>query len=266
MADIKTNYVWLYDLIENTMTKDVKEDYVASVRTQKSMTLDDVASQIAIERTEYRIDTIKNIGTLIDEKIRQLVCAGFTVVTGSAQYAPSIPGVFTGDRGTLNPKVNKCAVNVTPSQAMREEVAKVEPKFSGSVRSMGGARISLVKDVATGKTDGTITPGGMLDVTGTKIRSINADGSGIGAVKLLKASDQSEVASITQLGINDPSRLMFSLPADLADGEYQLAIETWFSTTSTLLKEKRTLVYQRSLFVGASSGGGGGEDDRPVIE
>lgn len=26
MADIKTNYVWLFDLIENTMTKDVRED------------------------------------------------------------------------------------------------------------------------------------------------------------------------------------------------------------------------------------------------
>ena len=59
MADIKTNYVWSFDLIENAMTKDIKEDFVASVRTQKSMTIDDIASQIALERTEYRIDTIK---------------------------------------------------------------------------------------------------------------------------------------------------------------------------------------------------------------
>lgn len=168
MADIKTNYVWSFDLVENVMTKDVKEDYVASVRTKKSMTIDDIANSIAAERTEYRIDTIKNISNLIDEKIRQLVCDGNTVVTGTAQYAPSIPGVFTGDSGLIDPNVNKCAVNITPAQLMRAEVAKVEPKFSGTVRRMGGARISLVLDVATGKTDGTITPGGMLDVTGTK--------------------------------------------------------------------------------------------------
>lgn len=264
MADIKTNYVWSFDLIENTMTKDVKEDFVASVRTQKSMTIDDIASQIALERTEYRIDTIKNVNTLIDEKIRQLVCSGYTVVTGSAQYAPSLPGVFTGDKGIIDPNVNKCAVNITPSQAMRAEVAKVEPKFSGTVRRMGGARISLVLDVATGKTDGTITPGGMLDVTGTKIRSVNADGTGLGAVKLLKMSDQSAAATFTQLGINDPSRLMFALPADLADGEYQLVIETWFSSASMRLKEMRTLVYPLTLIVGGSAGGG--DDDRPVIE
>ena len=265
MADIKTNYVWLYDLIENTMTKDVKEDFVASVRTQKSMTIDDIANQIAAERTEYRIDTIKNISTLVDEKIRQLVSSGYTVVTGTAQYAPSIGGVFTGDTGLFDPKVNKCAVNITPAQLMRAEVAKVEPKFSGTVRRMGGARISLVLDVATGKTDGTITAGGMLDVTGTKIRCTGANGTGLGAVKLLKLSDQSVAATITQLGINDPSRLMFTLPADLADGEYQLVIETWFSTTSTLLKEMRMLTYPLTLVVG-NTGGGGGEDDRPVIE
>ena len=55
---------------------------------------------------------------------------------------------------------------------------------------------------------------------------------------------------------------MFTLPADLAADEYQLVIETWFSTTSTLLKEMRTLIYPLVLVVG----GGGDDDDRPVIE
>lgn len=266
MADIKTNYVWSFDLVENTMTRDVKEDFVASVRTKKSMTIEDIANSIAAERTEYRIDTIKNISTLVDEKIRQLVCDGYTVVTGSAQYAPSIPGVFIGDSGLIDPKINKCAVNITPALAMRTEVAKVEAKFSGTVRRMGGARISLVLDVATGKTDGTITAGGMLDVTGTKIRCTGTDGKGLGAVKLLKLDDPTKVTTFTQLGINDPSRLMFTLPADLADGEYQLVVETWFSTTSTLLKEMRTLTYPLTLVVGNTGGGGGDDDDRPVIE
>lgn len=264
MADIKTSYVWLYDLIENVMTKDVKEDYLAAVRTVKSVTMDDIAAEIAAERTEYRVDTIINIGKLTDEKIRHFVANGYTVVTGTAQYAPSIPGVLTGDKGILDPKVNKCMVNITPSQLMRAEVAKVEPKFTGVIRRMGGARISLVRDVATGKTDGTITPGGMLDVTGTKIRSINADGTSLGGVKLVNTSDQTVAATITQLGINDPSRLMFTLPTDLANGEYQLVVETWFSSASTLLKEMRTLTYLLPLVVGGSNNGG--EDDRPVIE
>lgn len=260
MADIKKSYEWSFDLNEYTMTKDVKEDYTAQVRTLKSMGMKEIALEISIERTEYRVDTIVNIGNLIDEKIRQLVASGHIITTGSAQYSPSLTGVFIGDKGVVDPAVSKCEVNITPSQAMRAEVAKVTPKFSGIVRSMGGARISLVKDVATGKTDGTITPGGMLDVTGFKIRSVSADNTGLGSVKLLKLSDQSVAADIVQLGINDPSRLMFSLPGDLAAGEYQLVVETWFSSASVLLKQKRTLIYPLTLVVG----GGGG--DRPEIE
>ena len=112
MADTKTNYIWSYDLVENMMTKDVKEDYVAAIQTKKSLTIADIAAAISAERTEYRVDTIVNIGTLIDEKIRQLLCDGYTIVTGSAQYAPSLSGVFIGDTGVIDPAVNKCAVNI----------------------------------------------------------------------------------------------------------------------------------------------------------
>ena len=264
MADAKKKFEWPFDLSEYLMTKDVKEDYTATVQTKKTMGIPDIAQSIADERTEYRVETIINIGKLIDDKIRQLVGEGHIVMTGTAQFTPTVLGLFMGDKGIVDPLVNKCDVNINPTQALRETLALVEPKFSGNVRSMGGARISLVKDVATGKTDGTITAGGMLDVTGTKIRSINADGTGLGKVQLLKASDQSVAADITQLGINDPSRLMFTLPADLANGEYQLVVETWFSSASMLLKQSRTLVYPRMLVVGG--GGGTGDDDRPVIE
>ena len=122
----------------------------------------------------------------------------------------------------------------------------------------------LVKDVTTGKTDGTITPGGMLDVTGSKIRCVGADGFSLGSLTLVNMADKSVAATITVFGINDPSRLMFNIPADLADGEYELTLETWFSTNNTQLKQSRTLTYALPLVVGGT--GGGGEDDRPVIE
>ena len=117
--------------------------------------------------------------------------------------------------------------------------------------------------MTTGKTDGTITPGGMLDVTGSKIRCINADNTGVGKLPLVNLAAQTVAATITVLGINDPSRLMFTLPANLAAGEYRLTIETWFSTNSTLLKQSRTLTYGIPLVVG---GGNDDDDDRPVIE
>lgn len=105
---------------------------------------------------------------------------------------------------------------------------------------------------------------GILDVTGSKIHSVNANGTGLGSLTLVNTTDQSVAATITLLAINDPKRLMFSVSSDLADGEYELTFETWFSTNSTQLKQSRTLTYAIPLVVGAM--GGGGEDDRPVFE
>lgn len=257
-------YVWKFDLEEYLMTKDVLEDYKAILKPIQSLDITDVARAIVEERTEYRVDTLVNTANLIDEKIRQLVCQNNIVKTGTAMFTPAIEGLFLGKTGTVDPAKNKCNVNIIPTAAMRSELDKVTMEFSGTVKESGGTRIGLVKDVTTGKTDGTITPGGMIDVTGSKIRCINADGTGIGSLTLLKSTDRSVATSITLFGINDPSRLMFTLPANLEAGTYELTLETYFSTNSTQLKQPRTLVYSIPLVVGGGSSGGG--DDRPEIE
>lgn len=261
MPDNST-YTWLYNLKDNAMTKDVKEDYVANVRTLHSMTVEDIARAIVAERTEFRLDTIVNIANLIDEKIRHFVCQGNTVVTGSAQYAPSITGVFMGKGGTFDPAIHSLGVNITPAKALRDEVAKVTPEFSGYVKDLGGARIGLVKDTQTGKTDGSLTPGGIVEVTGNKIKSVNADGTAIGKVVLVNTETQAET-EITSLAINDPSRLMFSVPADLPEGTYKLRVETYFSTNLQRLKNVRSIDYDQELVVGNAPSGGGSQTTQP---
>ena len=265
MAEDKKEYVWMFDLQDNPMTKDVKEDRVAKVRTLRSVNIEDIARDIVRERTEYRLDTIIGIANLIDEKIRQFVCQGNTVVTGSAQYSPSITGVFTGETGTFDAAVNALGVNIVPSKALRDEVQKVRPEFTGRVKDLGGARIGLVKDTVTGRTDGSLSPGGIVEVTGNKIRSINADGTAMGKVVLVNTETQAET-DITSLAINDPSRLMFAIPASLPQGTYRLRVETYFSNASTRLKSSRVIDYEQDLYVGQapttpSGEQTGGDDD-----
>ena len=259
MAENK-DYVWLFDLQDNAMTKDVKEDRVAKVHTLRSVTIKDIARAIVQERTEFREETIVNIANLIDEKIRQSVCQGNTVVTGSAQYTPTITGVFTGDTGEFNPEVNALGVNITPTKELRKEVQKVRLEFTGNVKSLGGARIGLVTDTVTGRTDGSLSPGGIVEVTGKKIKSINADGTSMGKVVLVNTETQEET-DITSLAINSPSRLMFSIPAGLAEGTYRLRVETYFSNPSTRLKTSRVIDYDQDLYVGQAPATTPGEDD-----
>ncbi len=251
MANTKT-YRWLYDLKRYTLHKEAKDEYVAVVSTRRAITMEDIAKLIVAERTEYRLDTIIAVADLLDEKIRQLLCQGYAVQTGTAHYAPTITGVFPDSNGTFDPAVNACTVRISPTKALRKEAAKVHPKFSGYVQVLGGARIDLVTDTTTGKTNGTITPDGIVDVVGKKIKCVNADGSSIGRVLLVNTATREET-QITNLATNERRHIVFLVPATLPAGSYRLRIETYYST-GTLLKTVRILEYHRDLVVSAEAG------------
>lgn len=259
----KKVYEWEFDLEEYLMTQDVLEDYVARMKTRRSLTEDDLIVEITAERTDIRPETFRMCNQLMSEKIIEKVCDGHIVSTATATYTPTIPGVFQGTSGVVDTSKNIPTVNVSPSTAMREALKSVKLKFSQLVRSMGGARIGLVRDVTTDKTDGTITPGGIVDVTGNKIRCINAEGTGMGVVRFFNAETREEVETVSLLAINDPKRIMFTAPA-LADGAYILQVETYFSTSVTRLKQARLIDYPVTLYVGARPDNG--ESDRPEIE
>jgi hypothetical protein len=54
---------------------------------------------------------------------------------------------------------------------------------------------------------------------------------------------------VTSIGVNDPSRISFVVPADLPPGEYLLIIVTQFSGGGKNLKEPRTLTLEYHLTV-----------------
>ena len=233
-------FKWYYDLRENTLTKDVQEDYVAIPRKLLSLTPKDLALRIAEERTEYRADTIENIINIYEDMLMKALCEGNTYVSRVAQYQPSITGIFSGT-GLADPTINSCQVNITPSSDLKKKLQdEVILEYSGRKLDLGGANIAEVLDMTTGKTDGTVTPGGMVQLKGNKIKCINADGSGIGKLTLYNDSESGEEVPV--LGVNEPSKIIFVFPTGLLAGEYRLEIETYFTSGTTMLKEPRTLV------------------------
>ena len=232
-------YKWYFDLRENTITRDVQEDYVAIPRKLLSLTPKDLAKRIAEERTEYRADTIENIINIYEDMLMKALCEGNTYVSRIAQYQPSITGIFSGT-GLADPEKNQCQVNITASPDLKKMLqSDVILEFSGRKLDLGGANIAEVLDMTTGKTDGTVTPGGMVQLKGNKIKCVNEDGSGIGRLTLYNESESGE--EVTVIGVNDPSKIIFVFPTGLLAGEYRLEIETYFTTGTTLLKEPRTL-------------------------
>ena len=72
-------------------------------------------------------------------------------------------------------------------------------EFSGRKLDLGGANIAEVLDMTTGKSNGTVTPGGMVQLKSDKIKCVNADGSGIGKLTLYNKSESGE--EITVIGV-----------------------------------------------------------------
>lgn len=259
--------VWLFDLRENTITRDVTNDYMANVRKLKSKTVSDIASEIVSERTEYRPETIENIVRLYQDKVMDNLCAGNIVTDSLGTYMPSITGNFIGTSGAIDPKKHACTVNVSLSKEFRERISGVSPQFSGTVQSLGGARVDSVEDVESGSTAGVLTPGGTLKVSGKKIRCLNEDGSSTGRVLFINRETETEYP-VGRLATNDPSSLIFNIPADLPDGEYTLRVETYYTAGGALLRSVRTIDYPEPLYVGAIPSGGEdeeGEAPDPIV-
>ena len=239
MAEEKKIYTWPVQLRENLVTEDTN-DYVATVKTfTVTKTLDDILNAIVDEGTEYKKETLQGIYLRIERKIRETVCSGYPVTTDNARFAPTISGSFDSHGEVLEGSTAKCGINIQPTDKMTKELAKVKIHVD-SVLEQGGAKIDRVKDLYTGATDGTVRAGDMIEITGNKIKCLNADGSGFGRFTLYNESESGE--EITQLGYNDPSRITFMFPTGLLTGSYRLEIETYFSSDNKLLKTPRTLV------------------------
>lgn len=249
-----TNF-WKVWLRLNLLTKDIDNDYIAEVSTteKKSLRNEDIAKRIVTEGSEIKFDTLLSIINQHDRIIRESLMQGFSVLTGTCQFTPRITGSWIGSTAKFDPNVHKITLDIIPSSEMREALTHVGVELLG-VKD-GGAFIGLVTDTLTGLTDGSITVNDDIRIEGDKLR-VAGDAEGVG-VFFVNQTTQAATKVSRVLTQNDPKTIIARVPAGLADGRYTLRIVTQFSTNATLLKESRTIEYERPLMVG--------DPDRPDI-
>ena len=242
-----TERVWTYNLAGYGITTDDQRDCRAIVSCNKSMTTSDVAHEVAEESTDLREDTLVLAMKLMEDKIAELVCRGYTVVTGNALYQPVIKGTFSSTAGDIDSEKNRPACSIRASSTLRQKVAAVRLEFSGYVQEAGGSRISQVVDAITGAADGTITAGGAITVMGKKIKCVGADGASAGVVRFVHLEDdgtEGDAVEAATLVSNAPKTLVVVCPTALVQGaSYRLEVETYYSNASTLLSKARTISY-----------------------
>jgi hypothetical protein len=240
-------FIWKVWLQPNLLTKEVLNDYIAEVSTAgDTKRNEDIAQAIRDEGSDLQIETLIDVLNRSDRWKRRFVLEGSSVQDGNVHMAPRVPGNWEGADPHYDPKKHRTTIDAFPTADMRRAIEEEVGVEVLGKKVDGGAVIGLVTDVTTGRTDGAISPGGDLVITGSKIKVAPAGGQGLGI--FFVSGTGSEVAVTYPLTQNDPKKIICRVPA-LQAGKYTLKIVTRFANSTILLKDPRTIVYELPLTV-----------------
>lgn len=155
------------------------------------------------------------------------------LANGNAVKFGELGSFYIAGKGTVDSETGKpeLTVKFSPSKLLKEAVADIEIVYSEYVAPSGV--ISSVTDVASGKSDGTLTAGGSVLVEGANLK-VGGEDSGIWFVPLAEGTDflsgESEWTKIeTVLVYNLPSKLLFTVPKSLASGKFKVVVRTRYA-------------------------------------
>ena len=245
MSNLTTTDAVIVELYDNQLTSRTDDRY-GRVVNLASVT-DDVLISRAIENGfNGNAASMKAALDVVDAETLKAIVRGEIVKRGTGYIALDVSGSFIGDNPVWNPAVNKLAARITPSKDLRESLQSVPVRIRGMAAE--GNVINSITDVATGSVNAVLTAGGMANIKGVRIK-IAGDAPGVGL--FLTNQDTSAVVQVpmTAIGINDPSKISFVVPATLAAGDYLLSIGTQFTDASALLREARIVTLNYVLTV-----------------
>ena len=210
----------------------------------------DIIAELKAEDSGLREETIRHVFDLQKRVIKRMLMTGMSVNTGLYYASVAFRGVI--ENSTWNPAKNSIVVNFNVGADLREAIKATTVGIigeKGSAMYIGG-----VQDASTRAQDASATAGRAFTLTGGKLKVVGTDPS-VGIT--LKSSSGKETKVAEDLWVtNDPSKLTFIIPADLADGTYELKVTTQFGSNSkTMLKVPRSVM--KTIYIGKAPDGGG---------
>ena len=160
--------------------------------------------------------------------------------TGLINAGPAITGKFNGVNDNFDHSRHSLHYNVNFSRTLRDRIAGV--KMHKVQAPATGPIITGIRDSVSGLSDGTLTPGGVLDIYGANL-NVFPDLPDDGVYFL--ASGGAEYKAVT-LVENKPARLILMIPP-LSSGTYTLEVRTHFIRTATPGKQLRKIQFSKPL-------------------
>jgi hypothetical protein len=228
-----TVFVELYDL----KLSERVDDRFGRVVTSKSLHEGDLINIAVKRRTDLNPTTLRASLDILKEIAIEEIANGASVQFGLGFFSLDVRGIFTGDHAQWNPDVNSLHVKTASGVELRTAISDVHVKVLGMASS--GTVINSLIDKSSGEENTRLTPGGGVNLTGSKIRI--AGESADNGIRLTEQNTGAEhLIPMETILVNDPKKVTFIVPVGLPVGDYKLSLTTQFSNTSTMLKEPRT--------------------------
>ncbi len=209
-----------YVLRENSLTPD-PNDYTALVQPTATAGLEDV-----IERMMRRGSTVgkADILSVLEDyhaTIEDMVLEGMNVNTPAANFATSIKGIFSGHTDSFDPGRHRLRATLSPGKRLRRAIReRAQAVKQAAVRPTPNPL--EYTDLNSGQRNSVLTPGGMGQVVGYRLKFDPADAN----QGIFFVAEDGGATRVEMVGHNKPGKLVFLVPADLASGDYTLEVRT----------------------------------------
>lgn len=232
--------------LQDLVLTERKDDRFGRVVTTRSINEDDLVKIAVSRRTDLSATTLKASLEILKQIAIEQIANGASVRFGLGYFNLSVNGVFIGDSARWDSNIHALNVNVTPIAELRETVRATAVEVRGL--SASGLAINSLIDVSSGEENKRLTPGGGVNLTGSKIR-INGDAQGVGISLINQITNESTTIPANSILTNEPSKISFVVPATLPSGDYKLSLTTQYSAAQTSLRDARTFLFDYILNV-----------------
>jgi hypothetical protein len=245
MSNLPSTETVFIETHDNPLTDRVDDRY-GRVVNSASVTEDKLIERVIESGTDLKAVTIKAAYDLLKKEALKAVKQGSIVSFGLGYISLDVEGTFFGDVNQWNPDEHRLLPHLTASKDLREALRTTPVRVLG--KAPDGNVIASVQDVVTDKVNETLTINGIAIIKGTKIK-IAGTKPGVG-LKLINQDTGAvyEVAT-TSIGVNDPKRVLFTVPMDVMPGGYIVSIVSQYTGSGRLLSNPRTTTFNQVLTV-----------------
>ena len=268
---------------ENLLTKDVTNDYYLTVKSQRTLTLADLAREVAATHGHQNESEVEMLTRETLELAAWYLSNGFGITTPLGYYHTTVSGSLLDSELSAAPdrKKLKLGIGYSMSDLMRQALADAELDLEID-KAVTGPQLFAVVSAQDAQHPDAATRGESVPVSGgeaciIKGKNLKVGGPaeskpGITLTRQDKSGVEPVFIPVGKLFPNTPSQVGFVMPAGAEEGSvWQVALCTQISANSSLfLKEPRTVTMDDTFVVGQAApenpgGGSGGDvDDDPL--